>query len=121
MKKSFNFSKEWEKTKKQIETFSKEAVVLAKKGEDELVKFSKKGKLHLDSTAVGLKIEKIYYAIGKEYIKSLKSKRSSSKLNSLVEQYKKLEGDHRSLKTKMRKAPSRKTTKKTVKKTARRK
>ena len=91
MKRNFDFSKEWQRTKKQLEIFSKEAIVMAKKGEDELVKFSKKGKFHLDSTAISLKIEQLYYMIGKEYVKSSRSNTSSSKLKSLNSQIKKLE------------------------------
>jgi len=105
MKKSFDFSKEWAKTKKQLESLSKETIILAKKGEEELVKFSKKGKLHLDSTAISLKIERLYYMIGKEYVKTKSSNRSSAKLESLISQINKLGSDQRILQRKIRQSP----------------
>ena len=113
MKKNFDLRKEWEKTKKQLEKISKEAMIVAKKGEDELVKFSKKGKLHLDSTAIGLKIEQLYYTIGKEYVRAKNSSKTSSKLDSLVTQIKNLEKDQKALKSKIRRgAPAAKKTSK---------
>jgi len=114
MKKNIDLKKEWEKTKRQLEKFSKEAVIIAKKGEEELIKFSKKGKLHLDSSAIALKIEQHYYTIGKEYVKSSKSGSSSAKLESYISEIKKLEKDREVLKRKMKRSSS--TKKKTAKK-----
>jgi len=106
MKTNFDFSKEWEKTKQKLEVLSKEAVVLAKKGEEELVKFSKKGKLRLDSAAIGLKIEQLYYLIGKEYVKTKNSEKTSAALQSLVSQIIKLENEQRALKGRIKRSSS---------------
>ena len=64
----YDFKKEWEKTKNQLTKFSKEAARVAKKGEEELIKFSRQSKLHVNATAISLKKEKLYYMIGKEYM-----------------------------------------------------
>ena len=66
----YDFKKEWEKTRNQLVKFSKEATKVAQKGEKELIAFSRKSKLHVDSTAISLKKEHLYYLVGKEYIKS---------------------------------------------------
>jgi len=58
MPKQYDFKKEWEKTRDQLTKFSKEAVAVAKKGEKELVKFSRQSKLHVDATSISLK--KVY-------------------------------------------------------------
>ncbi|HLF17355.1 MAG TPA: hypothetical protein VI749_00470 [Candidatus Omnitrophota bacterium] len=97
MNRQFDFKKEWEKTKKQLQKFSQEAVVLAKKGEEEVVKFSRKGKLHLDATAMSLKIERLYHDIGKEYVRSHKTKRPAAQLKKLVGDVEKLEKDQRAV------------------------
>jgi len=48
MPRQYDFKKEWEKTRAQLVKFSKEAVNVAKKGEKELVAFSRKSKLQID-------------------------------------------------------------------------
>ena len=107
MSNQFDLKKEWEKTKIQLQKFSQEAAVLAKKGEKELIEFSRKGKLHLDSTAIGLKIEHLYYMIGKEYVKNRRSPESSSaQLDKLIKEITRLEKDHKLLQGKMRQNPS---------------
>ena len=62
-----DFKNDWEKAKQYLVKFSKEAQKIAVKSEKEVVKFSKKGMLQLDSTTIGIKREKIYYQIGKAY------------------------------------------------------
>lgn len=102
----FDLKKEWERTKVQLQKFSQEAAVLAKKGEKELLEFSRKGKLQLDSTAIGLKIERLYYMIGKEYVKNRRaSKATSTELDKLIKDITKLEKDHKQLQVKMRQNP----------------
>src|SRR6185503_9937855 len=109
MSNQFDLKKEWEKTKIQLQRFSQEAAVFAKKGEQELVEFSRKGKLHLDSTALVLKIEHLYYLIGKEYVKNSRSAQpASGQLDKLIKEITKLEKDHKLLQVKMRRAPSKK-------------
>ena len=97
MKKQYDFKKEWEKTKVQLHKFSKEAARMAKKGEDELVKFSKKGKLHIDSTAVSLKKEHLYYLIGKEYSKIKDPGEQSPSMKKLIGELHKVEKEQRSV------------------------
>lgn len=70
MPKEHDFKKDWQRTRQQLTQFSKEALILAKKGEQEFIKFSHRGKLHLDSTAIDLKREQLYYLVGKEYVKA---------------------------------------------------
>jgi len=103
MRRDFDFKKEWEKTKVQLDKLGKQAVVLAKKGEDELVKISKQGKLHLDATALGLKIEKQYYSIGKEYVLSKNASKPSTKLDAMINEIADLEKELNALKAKIKK------------------
>lgn len=99
-----DFKKEWEKTKKQLIKFGKEATEIAQKGEKEIVEFSRKSKIQIDSTALQLKKEKLYYLIGKEYVKSKDSETPSTKLNKLVADLKKAEKSQNSLKSKLKKS-----------------
>ncbi|MCD4779293.1 MAG: hypothetical protein K8S27_01920 [Candidatus Omnitrophica bacterium] len=122
--KQFDLSKEWEMTKKHLRVFSKEAVELAKKGEKELIKFSKIGKLHVDNTAVSIKKEKLYYQIGKEYVKSKGEPQKNEELKKLVDALKNLDKEQTVIKSRIKKgqpespAPDKKTStkKKTIKK-----
>ncbi len=101
MSAQFDYKKEWEKTKKQLIKFGQEATVLAKKGEEELVKFSQKSKLQVDVTATHLKIEKLYYLIGKEYVKT-KGKAQSAALTKHLNELEKLLKEETSLKSKLK-------------------
>jgi hypothetical protein len=65
-----DFKKEWPEIRKQLTNMSREALKLAKKGEDHLLALSKKGKLHLDTAAMEWKRDHIYERIGREYIKA---------------------------------------------------
>jgi len=98
----FDFKKEWEKTKDQLIKISKEAAIIAKKGEEELVKFSQKGKMRMDATAAGLKKEQLYYLIGKEYVKVKEPGKQSAQLKKLVEEMGKIEKEQRLLQKKLK-------------------
>ena len=99
---SFDFGKEWEKTKEQWAKISKEASLVAHKSERELIKLTQKGRLHLDSTAAGLKKEHLYYLIGKEYSKVKAPVTESSHLKKLKEELKKVDREQRSIKKKLK-------------------
>ena len=101
MSTQYDFKKEWEKTRSQIEKFSKEAVKMAKKGEKELVEFSRKSKLHVDTTAISLKKEHLYYLIGKEYAKENAPVKPTAKLTKLLGELKKADRKQRALKRKI--------------------
>jgi len=105
----YDFKKEWEKTKKQLVKFGKEASEVAKKGEKELLEFSRKGKLHVDSTAITLKKEHLYYQIGKEYVKIKDPGLQPAKLKKLMGELQKADRQQRQLKSKLK--PSRKRSK----------
>ncbi len=100
MSAQYDFKKEWEAAKKQILKFSKEAAKLTKKGEQEIIKFSKISKLHIDATTLGIKKEKLYYLIGKEYIMS-KDPAKSAKLTKMVADLKALEEGRKSIQFKL--------------------
>ncbi len=116
MSKHYDVKSEWEKTKKQLAKFGKEASKLAKKGEEELLKFTHQSKIHLDSTAVGLKKEKLYYQIGKEVVKLKDLTKPTAALKGLIEDYHKIDAEQKSIKSQLKKSA-----KKTAKKTAKRK
>jgi len=84
MAENHDFKKDWEKTKVQLQKLSKEAAKAAKKGEEQLVKFSRRSKLHIDSTAMTLKKEQLFYRIGKEYVSLKEAGIPSVKLKKLV-------------------------------------
>jgi len=104
MSSNYDFKKEWEETKNKFVKFSKEAADIAKKGEVELIKISRKSKLHIDSTAISLKKEKLYYLIGKEYAKAKNPANPSARLTKLVEELKQAEKEQKVLKSKFKKA-----------------
>ena len=99
----YDFKKEWEKTRSQLAKFSKEAMIVAKKGEQELVKFSRKSKLHVDATAFSLRKEKLYYLIGKEYASAKEPEKSTPKLKKLVAELNKVNKDQQALQRKLKK------------------
>ena len=80
----YDFKKEWVKTKDQLSKLSKEALVIAKKGERELIEISRKSKIHVDATALTLKKEHLYYMIGKEYSALQDKNKPSVTLTKLV-------------------------------------
>ena len=107
----FNYKKEWEKTKVQLTKLGQELGEIAKKSEKELVKFSEKSKLHIDSTALVLKLEKLYHDVGKEYIKCKDPAQPSAKLKKLIQDVEKVEKQQQALKRKLKK-PKKKAPKK---------
>ncbi|MCK5215750.1 MAG: hypothetical protein KAR05_10410 [Candidatus Omnitrophica bacterium] len=116
----YDFKKEWPKIKKQLMQYSKDALELAKKGEKELVRVSKKGKRHLDMTALNLKREHLYHLIGKEYVKAKCPGPQTPKINQLIQDLNKIEEDMKVLRSagkperKVKKTPAKKKTRKRV-------
>lgn len=102
MLKQYDFRKEWEKTRIQLAKFSKEAVIIAKKGEKEFIEFSRKSKLHVNATSISLKKEHLYYLIGKEYVKEDDTEKPTAKLTKLVNEFKKADRDQQALKRKLK-------------------
>ena len=98
MKSQRDLKKEWERTKKQLKQLSIEAIKFAQKGEKELVKLSRKSKWHLDSTAVLLKRDRLYFLIGREYAQLKDPRRPSRELQQLMNELKALEKEERSIK-----------------------
>ena len=97
MGEGFDLKKEWGKAKKQIAELSQTVSDLAKKGEKEVLDFSQRSMLQIDSTALGLKMEHLYYLIGKEYVQSLRTNRESVKLRELIEKVAGLEAGQKKL------------------------
>src|SRR3989338_7180217 len=95
--------KEWQKTKEHWLKFSREAVKIAKLGEKELVRLSLQGRLHLDATAINLKKDKLYYLIGKEYVKLKNPAESSEGLRKYVAELRRVHKHQRSLMSQMEK------------------
>ena len=93
----YDLKREWEKTRKQLKKFSQEAIDLAQKGEKELIKLSHKSKLHIDSTAITLKKDRLYFLIGKEYTKMKNPSSQTPELKKLMAEYKSLIKEENSL------------------------
>jgi len=116
MQNHYDIKKEWEKTKKMLVKFGKEATSIAKKGEEEIVKFSHKSKLQIDVTTVHLKIEKLYYQIGKEYAKVTSATHATGQLTKLMNELKTANKKEKALKSKIKKnAPKKKAETKKIK------
>jgi len=98
-----DFKKEWEKTRTQLAKISQEAIKVAKRGEKELLEFSRKSRLHMDTTAINLKKERLYYMIGKEYAYAKNPEKSTPKLTKLVNELKKANTQQLALKRKLKK------------------
>ncbi|MCA9393242.1 MAG: hypothetical protein KC900_03475 [Candidatus Omnitrophica bacterium] len=112
MAQNYDVKQEWEKTKKQLIRFGHEVGELVRKGEDEIITLSQKGKMQIEVTTTTLKKEKLYYLIGKEYVKLNDTSKSSPALKKLLEQYHKLEREQKSISSKLK----RKSTKKSARK-----
>lgn len=118
MTQNYDVKTEWEKTKEQLIKFGKEASELVKKGEVELVKITKQSKIQLDATTAALKKEKLYYQIGKEFVKLKNPGNLNQILKKLLEEYKTLDQEQRSLQTKLKRKTSADKPKKTARKNA---
>ena len=97
----FDMKKEWEKTKQQLIAFGKEASKIAQKGEEEIIKFSKRSMIQIDATSVQLRKEKLYYLIGKEYVESFRRKKDSEKLIQHLDELEKVEKEAAKLRRKL--------------------
>jgi len=104
MKTNYDLKKEWPRIKEELNRLSKEALVLAKKGEKEVRRFSQKGKMHLDATALRLKQEHLYRAIGKEYIKAKCPAKPTPALEKLVDEWNQIDKEARALNKKIKAA-----------------
>ena len=102
MEKGYDFKKEWPKIKNELIRVSKDAMALAQKGEEEVIRFSKKGKLHIDVTAIKLKEERLYNMIGKEYIKAKCPSAPTDQLKKLIAEWKQLEKEMKALNRKIK-------------------
>ena len=102
MAKNYDFKKEWPRIQSQLDKFSKEAMVVLKKGEDEVVRLSKEGKLRVDSTTLSVKKEHLFYLIGKEFVKSGDKKDANPKIKKLLNQFEDMEKALRDLERKIK-------------------
>ena len=96
-----NLQREWPKIKKQLLSFSQQAMRMAKKGEKGFLRLSQRGKLHLDSTALNLKKEHLYHLVGQEYIRAKCPAKPTQKLQQLVDEVADIEKDQKALKRQM--------------------
>ena len=99
--KEYNFRKEWPKIKRQLVKVSQDALTLAKKGEKEIVRLSQVGKVHVDATALNLKLEHLYHLIGKEYVTAECPPAPTPKLKGWVEECLKIDKDIKELKKRL--------------------
>ncbi len=100
----YDFKKEWPKIKDKLILMSKEAIVLAKKGEEQLAAFSKQGKLHIDSTTLSLKKDRLFVQIGKIYVKSQKTGKQTEQMKKLLAELDRFEKEERAIRRKLKTA-----------------
>jgi hypothetical protein len=92
-----DFKEEWPKIKQQLLDFSQQAVQMAKKGEKEFVRLSRRGKIHLDATALRLKQEHLYHLIGQEYVRAKCPAAPTAKLKQLIAEVNQIEKEQKTL------------------------
>ncbi len=97
-----DFKKEWERVREQLAKTSQEAIKLVKRGEEELVKFSRRGKLHIDSTTLDLRRERIYYLIGKEYVQAKAPQQPTAALTKFLDELSKINEEQGTLRSKLK-------------------
>ena len=97
-----NSEDKWEKTKEQLTQISRKALALAKASEAQLKKLSHHGSVHFDATALHLRRERLYYLIGKEYVKNRNAIPLSVRLTKFLEELDLIEKEYYSLKSKMK-------------------
>ena len=91
MEDGYDLKQEWPKIRKELKRVSEEALKIVKRGEVEIVKFSKAGKIHVDSAALRLKQEHLFHLLGKEYAKNRFPGPHSPRMGKLIEEYHRLE------------------------------
>jgi len=98
VKKDFNseVTKVFEQLKGNMKKFSKDATVIAKKSEQEIMKASKLGKIQFDIVSENLKKEKLYYDTGKKVL-SMRGKLENMEnvLKPYFQKYRKIETEVR--------------------------
>ena len=96
-------TKIWREAKRNLKTLGQRTVKLAQKGEEEVVRASKIGKLQLDIVSINLKKENIFRQAGRKAYEMhfKKGDVESVKLNSLFNQVGKLNQQIKSIKAKI--------------------
>ena len=99
MVKKNDMSKAFDKYGPALKKFSEEVGVVAKKGEEGVIKMSKMLKIQLDMLGVSLQKEKLYYELGKKVASSRSKKEGSESVaKPLLQKLRKIETDVRSKK-----------------------
>src|SRR5437867_11181099 len=98
-----DLKKNWPKAKKQIEKLGKEALIVAEKGKKELIRFSHESKIRLDITSLELKKERLFYLIGKEFVKEHCPGNNSETLAKFIQELETVSQQQKSLQTEMEK------------------
>ncbi len=103
-KKGVDFQKEWQSISKLLNQYGNETMKVVKRGEKELIRLSKEGKLRIDAAGVNVKLEQLTYQIGREYIKSRFPGKKTAKLTKLVKDYKDALKEKKALDSKIKSA-----------------
>lgn len=109
VKKKVDIQKEvakiWQEAKDNLKELGQKTMALAQRGEKEVVRASKTGKLQLDIVSLNLKKENIFRQAGKKAYEmhSKKGEITSAKLSSLFSQVDKLNQQVKAKKTKIAK------------------
>ncbi|TRZ48970.1 MAG: hypothetical protein D4S01_09440 [Dehalococcoidia bacterium] len=109
MKKKIDIQKEvakiWQEAKYNLKELGQKTMLLAQRGEKEVVRASKTGKLQLDIVSLNLKKENIFRQAGKKVYEmhSKKGEIASAKLSSLFNQADKLNQEIKAKKAKIAK------------------
>ena len=104
-----NFQKDFNRflgqTKKTFTQLGKELNILVRRGEKEIVKASKSGKIRLDIVSLNVQKEKLYYDIGKKVFSlNAKKKLDMPELEPYWKKVRKIETDARKKKRELSRA-----------------
>jgi len=95
--------KAWADTSRNLRALGEETKKIAKKGERELVKVSKKGKIQMDIWGLNVKKERLVYQIGKKVVEqSKKGKMRTDVLRRMCQKVDVLDGRILNDKTKIK-------------------
>lgn len=84
-KKDFDFDELWADTKKNLAKLSRDLGLALKKGEQEAKKLSRKASIGANIVAKAAQRERLFYQIGKEYVKTADKKETTNQqLQKLV-------------------------------------
>lgn len=102
MPRSSRFSENWPKVKEQLSELAREALILAKRGEEQLEKAASRGKLQLEQASLAFKRDQFLYLIGREYVKAKFPARPTPALKRLLSRLQELDIEKKAIRKRLK-------------------